>query len=94
MCSTVKTIGVEVVITCSRGGISCLTIFCLVVCCSEVKENGLTEEEAVRDPTIYRETREKEEVYTGDLVPYNTTAGWGEAKTRAYRVVVGGEILY
>jgi len=38
-------------------GNCCLCIF------SEVKQNGVSEEDAVRDPSIFRETREKEEVY-------------------------------
>lgn len=41
-----------------------MTVYLHVLCIyfSEVKENGV-EEDAVRDPNIFRETREKEEVY-------------------------------
>lgn len=45
---------------------------CCFQCFSEVKENGVNGEDAVRDPNIFRETREKEEVYILTVHQVNT----------------------
>ncbi|KAL4225470.1 hypothetical protein ACF0H5_016160 [Mactra antiquata] len=34
---------------------------------SEISENGISEEEAVRDPNVYRETHEKEEIHFAEM---------------------------
>lgn len=48
--------------TCVVNHWNCYFLFVIYIYFSEVKENGV-EEDAVRDPNIFRETREKEEVY-------------------------------